>query len=270
MSGIFLRKIGKRIMPPILVDAVKVLSRDRLYATWEEAEAQCGDNYNSLFINEFRVERDLQTKRKLSVPYWQSNAVRLVAILLNKESIEITDFGGACGAEGRAVLTLLPRARYSVVENPVLVELARARLAHTGIAFTTDIPAACDVFFTSGALQCVARPREIIERGFASARLSCIFSRNNFSDKHLIRVQRSKLFHNGEGDIPPGYEDAYVSYPNQTIREGDILHAAAAHGFELVCRTPDDTGVLKYRDWVYGGQLVFVKSNISGDKTFQK
>ena len=87
------------------------------------------------------------------------------------------------------------------------------------VGFSETVPAACDIFFTSGTLQYLEDPFSILNQGFASAGFAAILARNSFSDIELFRVQRSKLFDNGSGDIPDGYKNVSLSYPHRTIKE---------------------------------------------------
>jgi putative methyltransferase (TIGR04325 family) len=187
-----------------------------------------------------------------------TNVLYLTALALGQPDLAVTDFGGACGELGRDFLTVFPQARYTVVENPVLVALMAK--SGGGVQFTATPPAECDLFFSSSTLQYLEDPMAALAAGFSSARRAVIFARNSFCDTDLIRVQQSWLFDNGNGPLPPGYENVKVFYPHRTLNENAVLQSAQKHGFRCVARIEERSGVIPYRDMVYGRQLVFLRA----------
>jgi hypothetical protein len=124
--------------------------------------------------------------------------------------------------------------------------------------------AAFDIFFSSGTLQYLETPLEILKTAFASAQYAVVLAHNSFSKTKLFRLQTSRLFQNGAGadrndNIPEGFTDRDLKYPHQTIDEAEVLGCATDHGFKLVARTEETSGVLPYRGIVYGRQLVFTR-----------
>lgn len=132
--------------------------------------------------------------------------------------------------------------------------------AHDAVRFEPSIPKTCDVFFSSGTLQYVDRTMEVLAEGFASARHAVVLVRNTFCDEAQYYVQRSKLFENGYGPIPPGFRNTTVRYPLQTINEGSVHTLADRHGFHCVARL-DEAVDLQHPVQVHGKQLVFMKAS---------
>jgi len=220
-------------------------------ASWQTAVAAAG-SYDSELLNGFRVER--AELRAVSASLEGLGVLGLAALYLGGD-ISVTDFGGAAGDIGRDFLAAFPRAKYTVVENPTLVGLVRPG----AVCFTTDIPSTCDLFFSSCALPYIADQAAVLQAAFASATRAVVLVRNCFSERKLCRVQRSWLFNNGNGPIPPGYKNVRISYPHQTIREGDVFDTARKHGFRCVSKLEEYSGVVPYRGLVYGRQLVFLR-----------
>jgi hypothetical protein len=129
----------------------------------------------------------------------------------------------------------------------------------SAVNFENTVPPVCDIFFSSGTLQFLEHPMEVLASGFASAQHAVVLARNSFCDEELFRVQRTRLFMNGSGPVPPGYVDANVTYPHRTINEGTVKELAGQHGFRCVTRIEEDSGVLPYLGKVYGKQLVFTR-----------
>ncbi|MBA2587873.1 MAG: hypothetical protein H0U98_04520 [Alphaproteobacteria bacterium] len=202
-------------------------------------------------MNEFRAARSGEA----GVEILEGNALRWLIKML-PAPLDIVDFGGATGEVGAALRACGYEARYTVVENPTLVAIM---VGKGEASFTAAIPPACDVFFTSGTLQCVGDPYGVLEQGFAAARSAVVLKRNNFSERDIFRVHRSMLFENGSGEIPPHFANIELTYPFRTVRESLIREIAAKKGFRMFSRTPEDDGVPIPGDGVYGAQLTFLR-----------
>lgn len=242
-----MRALVKSLLPNEAANTIRELRepwRRVLYPSWEAAERAAGDTYDSDSLNRFRVERAIREPRALRCD--------MLARCVSDRPIAVTDFGGNVGEHGNG----LPNAVYTVVETRSLVRLAQEMLPGP-IQFATAIPDACDVFFTSGTLQCVAEPYQVIRRGFETARQACIFVRNCFSESEIFRVHHSRLGNNGgasgDGDI--------IRYPHRTISENTLRQMAEHYGFSLIERTPNNDGALSYRGLVYGADLHFTASS---------
>lgn len=224
------------------------------YPSWKAAIASCPDRYSSTLVNKFRADRHRNSSPSSELAF---NSF-LLPLIDKITRAQITDFGGATGRLGQSILLLRPDVSYVVVENNTLVDLM-ANLSNP-VFFSTELPPQCDVFFTSGTLQFLDDPLSILKRGFNSARIAVILARNCFCDEDIFRVQHSPLFANGDGPIPAGYKNTWISYPHRTIKERDAMTIAEQSGFKLVAKFPDDSGVLLYKNKVYGNKLVFMRS----------
>jgi putative methyltransferase (TIGR04325 family) len=250
-----LHQFLKDITPPLLVDALRKPVPAAL-PSWQHALAQAGQSYSSDLVNRFRVDRALLNGDQNET----SGVLLLVAAMIGMPDLAITDFGGSAGDHAGPLLERFPKAQYVVVENPSFVAYASNKFAP--VRFRTEIPEACDIFFTSCALQYVENPYEVVSKGLASASRACIFIRNSFAETEVVRVQESRLFNNGHGAIPPGYIDRTISYPHRTIVESRIVEIARRHNFELVGRLYEPMTAWPASRDTYGRQLVFLRTQV--------
>ena len=250
-----MRQRLSRLLPAALLGPLRE-RQHKVYPTWEDA-GQGDHSYNATRINAFLIERQILAR---SEPRRPPNLVAFTASALGLPMADIVDFGGGTGDNGEHLLSAAPDTRYTVVENPTLVAMAQERLG-PGVRFVASMPESCDIFYTSCTLQYVSDYRAILAAGFRAAKRACVFVRNSFCDETIIRRQRSPLFAHGHGALPPGYANETFFYPHQTVREGDLMQAAAEAGFRLAYRSPHDIdGVLPYKGRVYGAQLVFLRN----------
>jgi putative methyltransferase (TIGR04325 family) len=240
----------KGLVPPI---AHVLLRGGKRYPTWEEARAAVS-SYDNEAMNAFKVARS--ALRHVDGSLLTASVLQLTALTLKKSDVAVTDFGGATGDLGRDFLAAWPGASYTVVETPALVAMMQA---HGAVRFEPSIPRTCDVFFSSGTLQYVDRPMEVLAEGFQSARHAVVLVRNTFCDEAQYHVQRSRLFENGYGPIPKGFRNTTVRYPHQTINEGSVQALADRHGFHCVARLEEAID-LQHPGQVHGKQLVFMKA----------
>lgn len=249
LTSRLMRDLLRPLVPPIAARF-----RHPRCKTWEEARARAGLGYSDPAVSEFRVERALANNRA----YDPTNNLLYLTARQFDQPLEITDFGGATGELGEAVSAAIPNVTYTVIEHPSLVEIVRSKL-RGNVLFETVIPVRCDIFYTGGTLQVIDAPYDLVETAFQSARKAVVLVRNCFSDKEIIRVLKSRLYDNGSGAIPEGYQNRVVRYPHRTIDERRIFQSAERHGFSCVAKIREMDGVLAYDETVYGRQLVFVR-----------
>ncbi len=239
----------KSLTPPILVDALGLRSGPKTYPSWDEA-SRAAQSYSAKTVNEFRVKRS--AGRLVDGSVLCASALSLVARMVpSTAGLTVTDLGGATGDLGADFLAAFPDAQFVVVENETLVELMQGR---SKVQFSKQIPASCDIFYTSGTLQYLDDPMPVLAAGFDSAKQLVAVVHNSFSDVDLFHVQTSRLFANGMGPIPEGFSDQDISYPHRTLREDQIVALAVAKGFECISRISEIEGAI---DGSYGKQLVF-------------
>jgi putative methyltransferase (TIGR04325 family) len=167
----------KGLVPPI---AHVLLRSGRRYSTWEGACA-AASSYDYEALNAFKVARSAQ--RRVDGSLLTASVLQLAALALRKPDVAVTDFGGATGDLGRDFLAAWPGASYTVVETPALVAMMQG---HSAVRFEPSIPKTCDLFFSSGTLQYVDKPMEVMAEGFTSALHAVVLVRNTFCDELSI------------------------------------------------------------------------------------
>src|SRR6185312_3815194 len=184
-----LKTMIRDLTPPMFWRAIQSFKgRYKSYPSWAAAAA-AASSYDDGVLNRFRAER---SRNAPPTPLQDNALLWLVRIL--RGPLSIIDFGGATGGVGLALRAHAPDAAVTVVETPALVALMQGG---PDIAFVTEMPAACDVFFSSGTLQYMADPYATLEQGFAAARQAVVLKRNYFCERPIIRVHHSRLFENG-------------------------------------------------------------------------
>lgn len=244
----------KAVVPRRIIDAFRE-RRHETFATWDEA-GEASTSYADDFINDFRIAR--AKLRAIDGAVLRSTKLLDVVAQLSKPDLHIVDFGGATGELARDYLALYPAAQFTIVENPTMVRKMAGTIPNT--EFSTRIPHSCDIFFTSGTIQYLPAPCIVLAEGFKAATRAVILARNSFSDIPIYRAQRSRLYDNGTGPIPAGFDDVEYSYPHQTIIEHRVHDIAERAGFKLADSREETSGVLSYRGRVYGKDLVFFAS----------
>jgi putative methyltransferase (TIGR04325 family) len=254
-----LKHIIKTVTPSVLVNAIRARRHAKrevpggAFASWDEAFARAhAGGYGTRGLTRFRIAR-----ARLHVPdgaLLLSNVLALAARLVSRPDMSVTDFGGSTGELGADFLLAWPRASYCVVENPRMAALMQDESIRKGVRFTDEMPASCDIFYSSGALQYLAEPLEVWARGLQSARHAAVLRRNRFAGGEEFDIQTSRLFDNGHGKLPRGFADFTLAYPRRTLIEAQIHALARHHGFSCIANLddPEDAG-----PGCYSRQLVF-------------
>jgi putative methyltransferase (TIGR04325 family) len=202
----------------------------RHYPTWELAERAAGDadGYASAIMNEFRIARRAGLDQAAYDPLLAGFA---------RDGCRVTDFGGSTGDLGDLLTEQNPSIRYTVVENPVMVGLMQKQ--ETRVHFTTTIPDECDIFYSSSTLHYVRNPYDVLQKGFKSAAHYVILVRNNFADVEKFMVHRSRLYDNGSGPLPAGFENLVMRCPMRTVQESKIRDIALSFKFSPIVEKRD-------------------------------
>jgi putative methyltransferase (TIGR04325 family) len=247
-----MKDILRGLCPPLLLGLIRKLrgthphEYGKEFPSWEAASAAAG-TYSDDLVNRFRVARSLLNHGIDRRPLFERTPLLWLAMLAGRP-LSVVDFGGGTGELGRGMQAAFPDTSYLVVENPTMASMLAGEPGT--VKYAPDMPASCDVFFTSGTLQYLPTPYDVLEGGFRSAAVAAVLLRNRFSDRPAFRVQSHALFDNGDGAIPPGFENVTISYPHRTVSEKRIMAIAKANGFLLVSRASDEP---------YSPALVFLR-----------
>lgn len=217
-------------IPPILNGVIrKIWKKERLYASYEEALALCNDAYENsglvqVVYEKTRRYRDrLATESPLVLDTVSINTYSGFNLVNTNSELNVIDYGGACGAHYfliRRLFNTQIRFRWHVVETPAMADAGK-NLENDELKFFDNLESAVsemndiDILFSSGALQYVAEPYEVL-KSFINTKAKNIFL-NRLSltslDKEIIMIQKSLLSKNGPGPMPEYLSDGIVRYP---------------------------------------------------------
>jgi putative methyltransferase (TIGR04325 family) len=140
----------------------------------------------------------------------------------------ILDFGGGFG-EGAMYITNLIKKNipYSVVETNKLVQLAKYKNLKFSVFYDSfDLAVKNfkpDIFFSSGTLQYLEKPYEIIKRIFSTRFKYIALTRNQFSKDEKVFNQISLLSENGAGKHLLSYKNRFIFYPVTNLNKNKII-----------------------------------------------
>jgi putative methyltransferase (TIGR04325 family) len=220
----------REYIPPILW---RLLSRrhrsSKQYPTYQAAQnagTQNGYQYDELvdLIVDKTGRYSLDLEKRAEFDHLALGTLSGFAGIRRCNALNIVDVGGGAGYHYRVAIKAVGKKavqRWHVVETTAMA--SRARQLEDGILrFFDNLKAAVqelphiDLVFSSGTLHCTPDPlggiRSITELG-ANAIYITRTALNEGNDTLIIR-QRSLFSDNGPGQMPPGYRNQIVSYPN--------------------------------------------------------
>ena len=179
----------------------------------------------------------------------------------------LIDFGGASG-ESLLMLekifgTEITKKSY-IIETPKHVAESKNWVFVSKINFSSDISNILknknlSIFYSTGTIQYLEDPFQIISEVAESSIKIASFTRNNFALKNKIYVQKSYLSENGYGNHLKEYKDIPFYYPNRSIIKKELVNIFLKNNFKIIFDAQENTGVLGANN--YGGDLIFAKDN---------
>ena len=228
-------------------------NREKIYRSWDEASRAAKTNYSDSLLTDFRVARSREYLGKEEEVFVPSPALSEV---MDSAGGRFVDFGGAVGEMCSVLQRKHPNWSFTVVETKAMARAATP--LRPSIEFTDEIPDEMTVFHSSGTLQCIKDSEDVWESALKRTERYACLARNAFARNVQYRVQHSKLFDNGGGPVPHGFDNIDVFYPHRTISEKRIVDIAAANGFDLIRRIENqNSGVVSTAKGMYGADLLF-------------
>ncbi|MFY9315024.1 MAG: methyltransferase, TIGR04325 family [Burkholderiales bacterium] len=270
---------ARDFLPPIAIAiARKILagSGRKTYANYEAALADCTDPaYGSADVVEVVLRKTARYRDEISASgatrLTPANAFSLCGLLAcaGPGETKVIDVGGACGAHYFLARALLPkslRLRWVVVETPLMVERAAGVFASDELSFSADLESAIssmdgiDLLHTSGTLQVVDRPYELLARIASASARHLMFGRLGLTrgSRDVVAVHESWLSRNGPGPMPSGIQDRKVRYPYVCIRES-VFHETVRKNYDIVMTVDDDSGLIPVDGEVLVGGGIFAR-----------
>lgn len=213
---------------------------ETLFDSFESAMAVCEGGYEkesliTVVHERTKKYRDELTSGKRIVSDFRSLRPLLGVSLARPAArdLNIIEFGGACGADyflAKALLCNRTGLRWHVVERPSMVK-ASGDLEDGQLKFYDDVTKAkndlgrVDIVFTSGALQYVSQPYEILKQLTECEASNFFITRFGLStlSKELITVQSFHLSENGPpGPMPLGINDDILKVPLTMVRQDKV------------------------------------------------
>lgn len=193
----------------------------------------------------------------------------VLLVLKRGESLRVMDFGGGCAVPAAILRDLVgPEFRFfwSVVELPTLVNAVEP----VGLAYAkwhTDIKAALsdlggiDLIHTSGTLQYLERPEDVLKQLLRINSGYIFFGRLalNCGGHNVIGIQKSPIRDHGvqiSGDATEGY----VEYPFTYMPLDDFEGILAEAGYVLLLDFAENSGMRPINDFkIVGGARLYKK-----------
>lgn len=249
-----IKRLIRAILPtPIRAAVSQWRKREKVYWSWSRAGAAAQGDYSGRDLTAFRVERSraILGKEELFV---EPPSELLLA--MNFATGRFVDFGGSAGEVCAVLQRQFPTWSFAVIETKAMA--SASQILRPSISFLDEMPDEFDVFYSSGTLQYLANPEELWRTALSRTRRHAYLARNAFSKRKRFTVQTSRLFDNGAGPVPEGFEDMPIFYPHQTLSESKLIKIAAKAGFDLVSQARDrNGGVTGTSGKVYGADLLF-------------
>lgn len=248
-----LKRLVKRVLPSSAIEAVKEWwTRERSYRSWRRAAA-AAPAYGDKHLTAFRIERSRQLVGQ------EEAYVQLPADLLPTMDVpsgRFVDFGGSAGEMCVVLRKQLPAWSFTVVETKSMADAAQ--VLRPGISYSEQLPAEFDVFYSSGTLQYLADPEQLWREALSRTTRYAYLARNAFSNRKRFTIQSSRLFDNGAGPVPDGFDNIEIRYPHRTISEISLTRIADEMGFDLAARFEGrNSGLIGTRTDLYGADLLF-------------
>lgn len=228
----------KDFIPPILIRIIKrggETERQKEYESYNYALNDCTtDAYQNVELCNMIAEKTKIYSMKLRDRPYKLNPTNVFLLsAINQyisvhlvDSINIIDFGGACGAHYFEIRRFIPeriKINWLVVETSQMVLSAKnMKLDNDKLKFYDSlelINVPIDIIHSSGALQYVPEPYEYLSKLLNFNAKWIFFNRMMFNEdnRDIITVQKSNLSANGPGPMPEKYKDRILSYPHTTM-----------------------------------------------------
>ncbi|MCA2407473.1 hypothetical protein GYN07_04775 [Rhizobium leguminosarum bv. viciae 248] len=249
-----IKQLVKAVLPqPVIVAAKEWHSRERRYWSWGHVSRAAGADYAEHDLTAFRVARSRQIVGN-EESYAKPPEELLPAMDIPTGSF--VDFGGSAGEMCAVLQRRFPSWVFTVVETKAMADASRS--LRPSISYSDQLPDAFDVFYSSGTLQYLADPERLWRGALGRTARYAYLARNCFSHRKTFSVQSSRLFDNGAGPIPEGFDNVEIRYPHRSISESSLKAIAERMGFDLVARFDGrNSGVPSKSTDAYGADLLF-------------
>ena len=261
-------------IPPVIHNASRGWRRWRankghhraVFATYDEAALQCAafgyetrELVNTVYLKTARYRDKCGSEGPVALT--PADTLALFGIGLahrtSAPTINVIDFGGACGAHYFLIKSLLGdrlRFNWHVVETRAMVERA-ADLQTAELKFFVSIEqaaaelASIDLAYSSGTLPFVPDALKSLTQLLATRPAFVVLARLGVTQrpKPVVTIHETRLSHNGPGPMPPGLQDGVTRYPYTFPVQAEIESILTQH-HKIILQAPDGSGVFPVND----------------------
>lgn len=263
------KSIIKSATPPWLYQVTKHLLQQpsKVYASFEEAKCACKRTYADQALTQYRIDKAKLNLANLKVEDFVMGLELVIIAILRSKSAKpsIVDFGGALGEQAYILKQLIDKPfDYQVIEHPTLVSKVNNDSFFNYATFSDTLPEACDIFFTSGTLQSIANPFEVMEKAFRIANESVILTRNCFSERPLNRVHTTLIHENGPGHLQPNVAlNQIIDYPHQAISYDKLKKMAQQSHWKVALKKKATEDILPHPDYqLFAWDLLYIHTQL--------
>tara|TARA_B100000242_G_C42934066_1_gene433186 strand:+ start:44 stop:874 length:831 start_codon:yes stop_codon:yes gene_type:complete len=250
------------------------LNKNKFFISYKEALEYCENNtknaYENINLSKYRFEKTnnfLSNNENILKAPFAPLLMFVINLFLTKfegKTPSFIDFGGACGESIILLKKLFGdeiQKKSWIIESPQIVKESKEWKFTENINFSSQLMDVVsenkiDIFFTSGTIQSIKNPYEIISNVARSNIPFIALTRNNFAENEIISAQISRLSDNGIGSHLEKYKDELIYYPNTTIIKKTIIDLFKENGYSLLFDSKNNTDINKTES---GGDLVFLK-----------
>ena len=275
MYNILINKFKKLNFLEKIKDKRKIkLNKNKFFISYEEALEYCENNtknaYENINLSKYRFEKTnnfLNNNENILKAPFAPLLMFVINLFLTKfegKTPSFIDYGGACGESIILLKKLFGdeiQKKSWIIESPQIVKESKKWKFTENINFSSQLidvisENKIDIFFTSGTIQSIKNPYEIISNVARSNIPFIALTRNNFAENEIISAQISRLSDNGIGSHLEKYKDELIYYPNTTILKKTIIDLFKENGYSILFDSKNNTEINKTES---GGDLVFLK-----------
>lgn len=275
MYNILIDKFKKLNLLEKIKDKRKIqLNKNKFFSSYKDALEYCEKNtknaYENINLSKYRFEKTnnfLNNNENILKAPFAPLLMFIINLFLTKfegKTPSFIDFGGACGESIILLKKLFGdeiQKKSWIIESPQIVKESKKWKFTENINFSSQLIDVIsenniDIFFTSGTIQSIKNPYEIISNLARSNIPFIALTRNNFAENEIISAQISRLSDNGIGRHLEKYKDELIYYPNTTIIKKTIIDLFKENGYSLLFDSKTNIDINKTES---GGDLVFLK-----------
>ena len=258
-----IKRFAQDLIPPIFLQAVKSVrgSKIRTYKSYDEAIRDSSiDGYETDDVVKVVVAKNKKFVEKIkNEKIFDIGMLRtLIGIgVAKKERMRVLDFGGGGGYHyyiAKNAFDVDVELSWCVVETPAMAKMAKCELETTSLRFAPSIDEAVsilgevDLIFSSGTLHTTDNPLKHLKELIDVSAKNIFITRTSFSqdDQEHVFIQNSLLSHNGPGELPEGFKDKNIFYPNVFVPISKSKELILSSGYSIRFEIIEERNVYKF------------------------